>query len=236
LYNLFKYAKDEGSSKKNRKVKINTIFDKKKKVISTFTPINYPNPENEKFLKQERKFLEEENNKIKENLRSIQEELSGSTEQPELHKNIEEKIKGELDNVNDSNMTDNEKQKKTQGILSTYLDVINDIEHNKNYINVEDKQDEPEDEDKNKKQNDNLKISEDTKYVEDEPDIIKVKKGGKKEKKGKTVKKHKNKSNKYKKTMKNDKKMRLKKHKKIQKQKQKQKTMKIKNNKTNTIK
>jgi hypothetical protein len=227
LYNLFKYAKDEGSSKKNSKIKINTVFDKKKKIISTFTPINYPNPEQEKFLKQERKFLQEENNKIKENLRSIQEELSGTSELPELHKNIEEKIKVELDNVNDSNMTDNEKQKKSQSILSTYLDVVNDFENNKDYIDVDDKQDEPEDEDedknKNKNKNDNLKISEDTKYVEDEPDIINVKKGGKK---GKTIKKQKNKSNKYKKTMKNNKKIRLKKHKKIQKQKQK--TMKVK--------
>ena len=162
LYNLLDYVKNESSmdiSLKKTKKKEKTVrdfFKNKGNKFTTFTPIIYPNPEKEKFLKEEKKHLKEENREIRENLKKIREELLdfGNTKDENLHQRLKDDIIKEFDKINnDKELDDIEKQKKIQKTISEYLDIIDEIENDDKYINsdIDVGDEEYEEEEENKK-------------------------------------------------------------------------------------
>jgi len=135
LYNLFDWAAYQGTPK-NEKVKkrdTNSFFSNKQTDLTAFTPIKYPDVEQQKSLEMEQALMREENKRLRDNLRTLQNkiaEITGDVGDPELRKKLKEligkEIAAELQRVG----TTQEKTKKKQQVLSESLNAIGEIEDN----------------------------------------------------------------------------------------------------------
>lgn len=133
LYNLFDYAAYQGMPKsdKTKRRSINSFFANKQTDLTAFTPIKYPDEEQQKILEMEQALLREENKRLRDNLRTLQNkiaEITGDVGDPELRSKLKDLIKQKISEEVRTITTEQEKVKKEQQVLAESLNAIGELE------------------------------------------------------------------------------------------------------------
>ena len=133
LLNLFDYVNYEGTPvEKDKKKDISQFFNSTNHKFKAFTPIKYPDESRSTFLERQQIENEKEYKHLRERARLFMNELAemGKAGDPVKRKEIKDKIKSELDSINNETGTTNEeKERQKQVILSEYLNAIDELEH-----------------------------------------------------------------------------------------------------------
>lgn len=133
LYNLFDYASYQGMPKGEEERDVKSFFPHKQSEVKVFTPIRYPDLEQQKILQMEQSLLKEENKRLRQNMRTLQNklaEITGDVGDPELRKKLRKLLEKEISEETTTFTTKEDKEKKTQQILSESLNAIGELEDN----------------------------------------------------------------------------------------------------------
>jgi hypothetical protein len=131
LYNLFEYVNYEGTPKTSKEMEraITDFFKYKETKLPAFTPIRYPDEEEQKFKKMQKELLDKENAKMRANLRRLRNELAGvgyGTKEYEENKKLREELTEEIEKKFMDASGKPKPKEENQKLLAAYAEAIED--------------------------------------------------------------------------------------------------------------
>jgi hypothetical protein len=131
LYNLFEYVNYEGTPKTSKEMEraITDFFKYKETKLPAFTPIRYPDEEEQKFKKMQKELLDKENAKMRANLRRLRNELAGvgyGTKEYEENKKLREELTEEIEKKFIDASGKPKPKEENQKLLAAYAEAIED--------------------------------------------------------------------------------------------------------------